>query len=226
MGCGEYGDNSFRCHYHLIIFGIGIDFNTIKYYGKDKTYQSENGLIEKCWEYGNVFNGAVTYNSARYVASYIFKQYNGKLAEDVYTSNGYEIPFQKISNGIGKNWYNDYKYNAFSKNYIMFNGVKHSIPRYFWKLADKENLFEQMGTDRQWKLKMIAKERYEEAYKNIQSDLAKKLLMQPDEFNSNIIGDYTELYEQVYYEYVKNQKEQQLNKAKHLEYKDRIYNGG
>lgn len=226
MGCGEYGDNNFRCHYHAIIFGIGQDFSKKIQYGKDITYQSENQLIEKCWTYGNVFNGAVTYQSSRYVASYIFKKYNGKMEEDIYTSNGYVTPFQKISNGIGKAFYDEYKDIIFKRGYILFNGVKHSIPRYFYKLADKENYFEKHNLDsRKEYLTKQTMERYQEIYNNKISDLAKKYLMQPDEFNANIIGDYKNLQRKIAIEYKKEKETFDLNKAKHLDYKDKIYNG-
>lgn len=130
---GEYGDENGRPHYHAIIFGLGCDYE--EYDARTKGFASFAHLIEDNWHRGKVFNGLVTYNSCRYVAEYIFKKLSGKLADDVY--GDLQIPFQAVSNGIGKDWFDDYASITMKRGYILYNGVKHSIPRYFLKLADK-----------------------------------------------------------------------------------------
>jgi len=74
FGCGEYGDRLHRPHYHLIIFGIGRS-------------DVDKSLIEKAWPFGFVYLGSVTFQSARYVARYIEKKYNGKKEEEEYKKN-------------------------------------------------------------------------------------------------------------------------------------------
>lgn len=137
LGCGEYGDSSMRKHYHAIIFGIGLG-NEKTMIGNEETYLSENSIIEKNWKKGNVFNGVVTYNSARYVASYVFKKYYDDTKKQIYEDAGLENPFQHTSQGIGRSWYNDYKNETLKRGYILFNGIKNTIPRYFLDLYEKE----------------------------------------------------------------------------------------
>lgn len=56
---GEYGDKSWRPHYHLIIFGLS---------------PTEGKLVEKCWPYGFIQMGTVEASSIGYVAAYVMKK--------------------------------------------------------------------------------------------------------------------------------------------------------
>lgn len=56
---GEYGDQSFRPHYHLALFGLG---------------PSHADLVQSCWPYGFTYTGSLTLESAQYVAGYVVKK--------------------------------------------------------------------------------------------------------------------------------------------------------
>jgi len=56
--CGEYGEKTQRPHYHMIIFGIGPEYEAI---------------IQECWDHGFVHCGTVDHRSAAYVAGYVHK---------------------------------------------------------------------------------------------------------------------------------------------------------
>ena len=56
---GEYGDKSWRPHYHLIIFGLA---------------PTEQKLVEACWPYGFVQVGTAEAQSMAYTASYVIKK--------------------------------------------------------------------------------------------------------------------------------------------------------
>lgn len=140
FACGEYGDKSGRKHFHAIIFGIGLSDEWNYDIG---CYYSENHFIERCWNYGNVFNGDVTFQSCRYVAEYVFKKYNGKTKEKIYVENGLECPFQLQSRGLGLRYVQDNSYDLLNRGCVYFGGRKLSLPRYFVsKLEDvnKEKL--------------------------------------------------------------------------------------
>lgn len=55
---GEYGNRTFRPHYHLALFGLGV----------------EPELIGESWSKGNVVVGSLTMQSAGYVAGYVTKK--------------------------------------------------------------------------------------------------------------------------------------------------------
>lgn len=65
---GEYGDDSWRPHYHAAVFGIG---------------QFSQSVIEKCWPMGYVLVGDLSQQSAQYIAGYVVKkltnEHNDKL---------------------------------------------------------------------------------------------------------------------------------------------------
>lgn len=98
--CGEYGKNTGRPHYHLIIFGL------------DKKYYY---LIKKCWQLGFIYIG---YNMSSkcisYVSKYVQKQGSIKRLSSLIGSdawcqeNGVTPPFRHMSLGLGKSYLSKY----------------------------------------------------------------------------------------------------------------------
>lgn len=56
---GEYGDKSMRPHYHLAIFGLGLE---------------SEAIIQNCWKYGFTMCGDLNPKSAGYIAGYVTKK--------------------------------------------------------------------------------------------------------------------------------------------------------
>lgn len=129
FACGEYGDKTYRPHYHIIVFGLGLT-------------QHDKDIVKSCWkncdwsvdEINKEAFGLVEYNSIMYVAKYIQKKYSGELEYIQYTSLGLETPFRLLSNGLGKQFALDNKEQIQKNGYITMFGVKHSIPRYYIKI--------------------------------------------------------------------------------------------
>ena len=83
FGCGEYGEELGRPHYHLCIFGF--DFPDKVFHKMScgfKLYRSET--LNKLWSHGHCLIGALTFESAGYVARYCTKKVTGALADDHY----------------------------------------------------------------------------------------------------------------------------------------------
>lgn len=99
--CGEYGENEGRPHYHAIIFGLSACCQCVCCRGP--RWPTPKGgdceLLLDSWGQGNLHIGSVTYDSARYVADYIFKKKSGPLVIP-----GSIQPFQRVSQGLGKAW--------------------------------------------------------------------------------------------------------------------------
>lgn len=135
---GEYGDKSKRPHYHLIVFGVGVDdevFNNKRYVKSAHGYQCELDS----WPYGMVFVGDVTYDSACYVAKYTLKKVRGKGAEEHYANLGIEPEFSLMSThpGIGTQYMRDNRNRLCRRKCLIGkNGVKYGLPRYY-----KDKLF-------------------------------------------------------------------------------------
>lgn len=213
MASGEYGDENTRPHYHAIIFGINIDLNNWFYQfrnGKQQIcYRSENEIIEKTWTKGEVYNGYVSYNSARYVSSYVFKKYYDELAEETYKKYNLEIPFRKVSNGIGKNFWIDYGNQILKRGYISINGEPNTIPRYFLKLTEKENIF-----DLRRKQLDIELEKFE----NFKTDYNNN----KDAYNSMLITDYFKPNNEIE-AYKKFQNLNGINQANLISHKEKLF---
>lgn len=138
--CGEYGDNFGRPHYHALLFGY--DFPDKEFYRRTPqghhTWTSK--LLDAAWGFGNCEIGSVDFDSAAYVARYIMKKVKGDNALDHYTrvdSDGViytlqpEYTTQSRAHGIGSSWALRYSKDTIDRGYIVLNGVKCAIPRFY-----------------------------------------------------------------------------------------------
>ncbi|UOF82951.1 replication associated protein [Microviridae sp.] len=144
--CGEYGELGNRPHYHAILFGF--DF-------PDKIpFRNENGnqlyvspTLEEKWGHGFATIGAVTFESAAYVARYILKKVWGREAHNYYSTvdeeTGEVIDLQpeyaSMSRrpGIAKAWYEKFSGDVFPKDFVVIRGREMVTPKYYEKLLEK-----------------------------------------------------------------------------------------
>lgn len=111
--CGEYGDETFRPHYHALLFGRTFD-NAGPV--TENTYRSHT--LEKLWPYGHSSFGNVTLESAAYVARYALKKITGEKAQAWYSRIDHttgelvqctpEFSRMSLKPGIGKRWFEKY----------------------------------------------------------------------------------------------------------------------
>jgi len=141
---GEYAPNTRRPHYHAIIFGL--DFNEDGLRKNYKTNAQGNQLytseyLTKVWGHGHATVGQFSYQTAAYVARYVMKKQTGKNADDHYSIVdpytgeiiGQEHEFQIMSRkpGIGSGWFDKFSSDAFPSDFLIHQGKKHSVPRYY-----------------------------------------------------------------------------------------------
>lgn len=146
---GEYGEQYGRPHYHIALFGE--DFSDDRWPWRttergDKVYRSSR--LESLWTHGNSEVGELTIESAAYVAGYILKKVNGKMADEHYrreTAEGEVIwlspEFAHMSRrpGIGKEWLEKYHSDVYTEDKIIHEGKKTKVPRYYDKLLEMMN---------------------------------------------------------------------------------------
>lgn len=141
FGSGEYGTNTLRPHYHLILFGL--DFQDKVVYSKgDKGsgfyYQSET--LNKIWQNGQCLIAGVTWESCAYVARYALKKQ--KLGDkDVFKLVNIEPEFSMCSRkpGIGRQYYDDHP-DLWKFQYINLpGGKKVPPPRYYKRLLSVDD---------------------------------------------------------------------------------------
>lgn len=146
-GCGEYGEERGRPHYHAIIFGL-------------RCSEESKELLTKCWGKGLVNLGTVTYNSCRYVAEYISK--GMMVGSSVYQLqlDGKEPPFALMSQGIGKSYVEKNKKQIIENIGVKLQGKEVGLPRYYRKILglDKEQLAEKAIINQEKELKRLMKQ--------------------------------------------------------------------
>lgn len=144
FGCGEYGEDFNRPHYHICLFNY--DFLDRYYWtsinGK-KYYRSD--LLESIWTKGHSLISDVTFKSAAYVARYITKKMGGEKALAHYSVIDYdtgeivgrrEPEYVATSRmpGIGRRWIVKNHQEVYEKDYVTINGQIYSTPAYYDKV--------------------------------------------------------------------------------------------
>lgn len=156
--CGEYGDKSYRPHYHACLFNFDfIDKQHYKSQNGVKLYISDT--LNKLWGKGYCTIGDVTFQSAAYVARYIMKKVNGKPAKNHYrrvdTDTGEvwsvepEYNSMSLRPGIGGDWVKQFKKDL-EKDYITIQGRKFRLPKYYDNLLDRwsPEVYDELKTKR------------------------------------------------------------------------------
>jgi hypothetical protein len=136
FGCGEYGEQNGRAHYHVAIFGwnsLGSDIMGTETARSGFTmYQSK--IVSKAWPFGRHTVMGLTYKSGAYVAGYIGKAITGLGAEAAYDAHGVGRPFQNMSRmpGIGRVWLEHFGTDVYPSGSIVLHGGKvRSSPPYY-----------------------------------------------------------------------------------------------
>jgi len=78
FGVGEYGDQTFRPHYHLGLFGYPRCRRGYSRFNRFGNCCPTCDIILECWGNGNIFVGDLTMDSAAYVAGYVTKKMTKK----------------------------------------------------------------------------------------------------------------------------------------------------
>lgn len=148
---GEYGETFGRPHYHYCWFGLELpDARPWKQApGGETLFRSAE--LEAAWGKGQVLVGAVTVQSAAYVAGYVNKKAMGEAGSDPYRRVNPETgetwcvapEFVRMSRrpGIGASWFDRFKGDAFPSDFVVIDGQRRPVPRYYRdKLSEAEAL--------------------------------------------------------------------------------------
>lgn len=144
--CGEYGELYHRPHFHACLFGFKPDdLQLFSVNNGVKLFRSP--LLEKCWKFGFVTVGEVTYQSAAYCARYVLKKMTGVVAESHYHGRLPEYNNMSLKPGIGMSYFERYGEECYQRGFVVIrDGIKAKIPRYFDEIYDRyygDHAFEQ-----------------------------------------------------------------------------------
>lgn len=145
FGCGEYGDENARPHYHAILFGVDFPDKAFAFTSGsgEKVYTSRT--LDEVWGVGLASVGSVTFESAAYVARYCVKKVTGAGAARHYESVDGEtgeifarVPersWMSLKPGIGQGWLQMYFDDVYPSDQVVSRGHVGPVPRYYDKLA-------------------------------------------------------------------------------------------
>lgn len=126
FGCGEYGEQFLRPHYHMIVFGYDFSDRYLFGYDKKKTKLYRSPRLEKVWPKGFSSVCEVEFDVAKYVAIYLQKP----------PADGRHRAFVNMSRnpGIG---YQAIKPNLMETDKLYQDGKYIHLPRYYLKVLER-----------------------------------------------------------------------------------------
>lgn len=126
---GEYGDQNQRAHYHALLFGHDFpDKQLWKSRGSTRLFLSAS--LDRLWGLGFTSVGAVTFQSAAYVARYVVKKLKAENAE--YADRTPPFVLMSRRPGIGAGWYERFHGDVYPEGTIIVGeGKRRRAPRYF-----------------------------------------------------------------------------------------------
>lgn len=154
--CGEYGEKTFRCHFHAAIFGH--DFRTdpgSEIVTRNKLEQPlyRSPLLEAVWQNGNTWVGELTFESARYVSQYLTKKNNPEWESirlgAITDADGKPViltaPFASASRGrgdnkgIGYSWISKFYADVYPHDEVVLDGRKCKPPKYYDMVSEQKD---------------------------------------------------------------------------------------
>lgn len=146
--CGEYGPKELRPHYHAILFGIDFPKDR-QLRTKPKPLWVSNELTET-WGMGMASHGAVSFQSAAYVARYVIGKADNDLAKTRYqrfnpnTGECWEVKpdYCTMSRrpGIGATWIRKFATDVYPADEVVHNGRRFRPPRFYDATLDDDQL--------------------------------------------------------------------------------------
>ena len=115
---GEYGDQTWRPHYHAAIFGLDAFTG-----GGDDGRQ---GLVQECWGKGYTFTGDLSLQSASYICGYVTKKMTKKDHPEL-RGRYPEFARMSLKPGIGAHAMKDVAF-CFEKDHLDYMEKNADVP--------------------------------------------------------------------------------------------------
>lgn len=147
--CGEYGDESYRPHYHACLFGI--TFDDLQLFRSDEGIHTfSSPTLDSLWPYGFSTIGELNYETAAYTARYVLKKITGAAADTHYLRcDEYGVAYwlqpeyvtMSLKPGLGHDFYQAYE-NDFTigdSSPVPGKGMVQKVPRYYEKILAEQD---------------------------------------------------------------------------------------
>lgn len=156
FACGEYGPQTGRPHYHVIVFGLHLDDLKIHTTSDNGNNYYTSEFVSKCWQNkGYCLVTECTWDTCAYVARYVTKKkVNMTSDKDIYDDMNIAKEFVLMSRrpGIAKNYFDKHKDEIYKTDELFIKGKSFVAkpPKYFDNLLEAESpeLIETIKTNR------------------------------------------------------------------------------
>lgn len=140
--CGEYGENTQRPHHHAILFNCR--FSDLRQVSRARNahalYTSRH--LESIWQQGMVSLGAVTFETAAYVASYVTKKFTARNADDHLAHYRGRVPeYATMSRrpGIAKDFIDKFITDVYPSDEVIAQGHPRRPPKYYDTILERRD---------------------------------------------------------------------------------------
>lgn len=144
---GEYGEHSFREHWHMLAFGLRID-DRRAVAGKPGEFTS--AFLDDVWGLGAVYGGSVTPESIGYCSGYMIEKRTGPLAEAHYAwtdpdtgevhHRRPEFAVMSTNPAIGRGAFERWSSEFYDRDFVaQRGGGKVAVPAYYDRLLTRED---------------------------------------------------------------------------------------
>lgn len=128
--CGEYGETTYRPHYHMILLHCPLDikeFYDTHVDAKNFKAHWKSHELERFWNKGMIDIGELEWSDAAYVARYCTKKLSFEPDKEVYYKQGKLPEFIRMSNGIGMDYLHKHLKEIYENDEMIMRTVKGNI---------------------------------------------------------------------------------------------------
>lgn len=178
--CGEYGERRYRPHYHACIFGYDFPDKVYLTTKNGNTYW-RSATLERLWPLGQSMLGAVTFESAAYVARYCTAKVTGQRAKGHYEivdpetgevfNRKPEFSAMSLRPAVGKEWLLRYQDETYRDDTVVSRGREMKPPKYY------DRQYEIIAPERMQKVRL---RREEEAGKQLWNNTRERLAVREE----------------------------------------------
>lgn len=149
LHCGEYGGRSYRPHYHALLFGVEFPDALCVETASDGSRLYWSDQVARLWRKGQHRLGAVTMQSAAYVARYVtakasrnartwdgvayyeerYRRVDDETGEEFYVRPEYSTMSRRP--GLGATWFEKYWRDVFPHDQVVLEGRSYAVPDYY-----------------------------------------------------------------------------------------------
>lgn len=148
--CGEYGEALQRPHHHALLFGVDFpDKRLLPRSDPQPLYHSQE--LDNLWKQGTTTIGAVTFESAGYVARYSLKKITGPPAEAHYAGRVPEYGTMSRRPGIGATWLDQYRTDVYPEDAVTIRGGRKCRPPRYYDNATDQDLIRPLKAKRKYR---------------------------------------------------------------------------